>query len=143
MWHEAIISDHMYGTGTVSADCGIDHGYDREVIHKMEDRYFAKESVGMEGRGNMQIFVDMAKTLAVFCLLEQVILNLLPSGTYERYVKFYLGLLLLILLLQPVLQLFHLTGQLDSRVFTSAYEWEEQAETWKTEWKLPEDWQER
>ena len=38
----------------------------------------------------MQIFVDMAKTLAVFCLLEQVILNLLPSGIYERYVKFYL-----------------------------------------------------
>ena len=75
----------------------------------------------------MQIFVDMAKTLAVFCLLEQVILNLLPSGIYERYVKFYLGLLL----------------QLDSRVFTSAYEWEEQAEIWKTEWKLSEDWQER
>ena len=70
----------------------------------------------------MQIFVDMAKTLAVFCLL---------------------GLLLLILLLQPVLQIFHLTGQLDSRVFTSAYEWEEQAEIWKTEWKLSEDWQER
>ena len=91
----------------------------------------------------MQIFVDMAKTLAVFCLLEQVILNLLPSGIYERYVKFYLGLLLLILLLQPVLQIFHLTGQLDSRVFTSAYEWEEQAEIWKTEWKLSEDfcWQ--
>ena len=80
----------------------------------MGDQYFAKESVGMEGRGNMQIFVDMAKTLAVFCLLEQVILNLLPSGIYERYVKFYLGLLLLILLLQPVLQIFHLTGQLDS-----------------------------
>ena len=79
----------------------------------------------------------------VFCLLEQVILNLLPSGIYERYVKFYLGLLLLILLLQPVLQIFHLTGQLDSRVFTSAYEWEEQAEIWKTEWKLSEDWQER
>lgn len=91
----------------------------------------------------MQIFVDMAKTLAVFCLLEQVILNLLPSGTYERYVKFYLGLLLLILLLQPVLQLFHLTGQLDSQVFTNAYEWEGQSETWKTEWKLSEDWQER
>lgn len=91
----------------------------------------------------MQIFVDMAKMLAVFCLLEQMILNLLPSGIYERYVKFYLGLLLLILLLQPVLQIFHLTGQLDSRVFTSAYEWEEQAEIWKTEWKLSEDWQER
>ena len=133
----------MYGTGAVPADCGIDHGYDRKVIHKMGDQYFAKESVGMEGRDNMQIFVDMAKTLAVFCLLEQVILNLLPSGIYERYVKFYLGLLLLILLLQPVLQIFHLTGQLDSRVFTSAYEWEEQAETWKTEWKLSEDWQER
>ena len=29
------------------------------------------------------------------------------------------------------------------QVFTSAYEWEEQAEIWKTEWKLSEDWQER
>ena len=69
--------------------------------------------------------------------------GVMTDGIYERYVKFYLGLLLLILLLQPVLQIFHLTGQLDSRVFTSAYEWEEQAEIWKTEWKLSEDWQER
>ena len=87
------------------------------------------------------MFVNMAKTLAVFCLLEQVVLNLLPSGVYERYVKFYLGLLLLLLLLQPVLQLFHLTGQLDSRILTSAYEWEEQSGIWETGWERSEDWQ--
>lgn len=102
-----------------------------------------KNQSGWKGEAICRYLWIWQKTLAVFCLLEQVILNLLPSGIYERYVKFYLGLLLLILLLQPVLQIFHLTGQLDSRVFTSAYEWEEQAEIWKTEWKLSEDWQER
>ena len=53
-----------------------------------------------------------------FAGLQKNIWLLYTFGIYERYVKFYLGLLLLILSLQPVLQIFHLTGQLDSRVVT-------------------------
>lgn len=49
LWHEAIISDHMYGAGAVPADCGIDHGYNREVIHKMGEVTFCKR-ISRDGR---------------------------------------------------------------------------------------------
>ena len=52
--------------------------------------------------------------MAVFYLLEQMVLNLLPGKIYERYVRFYLGLLLVLLLLQPVFGIFRLKEQMDA-----------------------------
>lgn len=57
--------------------------------------------------------LDMVRYVAVFYLLEQMVLNLLPGKIYERYVRFYLGLLLVLLLLQPVFRIFRLTEQMD------------------------------
>ena len=62
----------------------------------------------------MQEILNMVRYVAVFYLLEQMVLNLLPGKAYERYVRFYLGLLLVLLLLQPVFGLFRLTGQMDA-----------------------------
>lgn len=62
----------------------------------------------------MQEVLNMVKYVAVFYLMEQMVLNLLPAKTYERYVRFYLGLLLVILLLRPIFHIFDLTEQLDS-----------------------------
>lgn len=68
--------------------------------------------------------MDMVRYIAVFCLLEQIVLNLLPGKMYEKYVRFYLGLLLVLLLLQPVFRIFRLTEQLDAEALV--YElWEE------------------
>lgn len=68
--------------------------------------------------------MDMVRCIAVFCLLEQIVLNLLPGKMYEKYVRFYLGLLLVLLLLQPVFRIFRLTEQLDAQALV--YElWEE------------------
>ena len=54
----------------------------------------------------MQAILDMVRMIAVFYLLEQMVLQLIPGERYERYVRFYLGLLLVLLLLQPVFQIF-------------------------------------
>ena len=61
----------------------------------------------------MQEILNMVRYVAVFYLLEQMVLNLLPGKIYERYVRFYLGLLLVLLLLQPVFGIFRLTEQMD------------------------------
>ena len=45
----------------------------------------------------MQEILDMVRYVAVFYLLEQTVLNLLPGKIYEKYVRFYLGLLLVLL----------------------------------------------
>ncbi len=72
----------------------------------------------------MQEILEMARMTAVFYLLEQMVLNLLPGRSYEKYVKFYLGLLLVILLLQPVLRIFRMTGQLDAAALIEELEQE-------------------
>ena len=65
----------------------------------------------------MQAILDMVRMIAVFYLLEQMVLQLIPGERYERYVRFYLGLLLVVLLLQPDFQIFRLSEQLDQEVF--------------------------
>lgn len=50
------------------------------------------------------------KNLAVFYLLFTMVLHLVPAGKYEKYVRFFMGLLLILLLLIPV---FTLLGKAD------------------------------
>ncbi len=74
----------------------------------------------------MQKILEMVRCVAVFYLLEQMVLNLLPGNSYERYVRFYLGLLLVILLLQPVFEVFALVGRVDMEVLV--YELEQEVD---------------
>ena len=76
----------------------------------------------------MQAILDMVRMIAVFYLLEQMVLQLIPGERYERYVRFYLGLLMVLLLLQPVFQIFRLSEQLDQKVFLQEREMEEMPE---------------
>ena len=76
----------------------------------------------------MQAILNMVRMIAVFYLLEQMVLQLIPGERYERYVRFYLGLLLVLLLLQPVFQIFRLSKQLDQKVFLQEREMEEMPE---------------
>lgn len=70
----------------------------------------------------MQEILDLVRYVAVFYLLEQLVLNLLPGKPYLRYVKFYLGLLLVLLLLQPIFRIFRLTDQLDAEALADQLE---------------------
>jgi len=62
----------------------------------------------------MREILDLVRYVAVFYLLEQMVFNLLPGKIYEKYVRFYLGLLLVLLLLQPMFRIFRLTEQMDA-----------------------------
>lgn len=77
----------------------------------------------------MQEILDMVRYVAVFYLLEQMVLNLLPGKIYEKYVRFYLGLLLVLLLLQPVFRIFRLTEQMDAEALM--YELEQEVEEFR------------
>lgn len=77
----------------------------------------------------MQEILDMVRCVAVFYLLEQMVLNLLPGKIYEKYVRFYLGLLLVLLLLQPVFRIFRLTEQMDTEALM--YELEREMEEFR------------
>ena len=46
--------------------------------------------------------------LAFFFIFMTAVLNCLPDQKYRRYVRFFLGMLLLVLMARPLLSLFHL-----------------------------------
>ena len=45
------------------------------------------------------------KNLAVFYILLTTVLHLVPDKRYERYVRFFMGLLLILMLITPVFSL--------------------------------------
>lgn len=45
------------------------------------------------------------KNLVFFYVIFQAILQLLPDGNYEKYVRFYMGLLLILLMISPIFTL--------------------------------------
>ncbi|MCD8196174.1 MAG: stage III sporulation protein AF [Lachnospiraceae bacterium] len=66
--------------------------------------------------------LEMVRAVAVFYLLEQMVLHLLPGRSYEKYVRFYLGLLLVLLLLQPIFKIAGLAEQLDAEALVEQLE---------------------
>lgn len=56
------------------------------------------------------------RNLAYYYLFYSIVMNLLPDKQYSVYIKNFLGILLIILLLSPVLKLFQLDTKLESRV---------------------------
>ncbi|MCD8098926.1 MAG: stage III sporulation protein AF [Lachnospiraceae bacterium] len=72
----------------------------------------------------MEGILEMIRAVAVFYLLEQIVLYLLPGRSYEKYVRFYLGLLLVLLLLRPVFELAGLAEQLGAEALVEQLEQE-------------------
>lgn len=51
---------------------------------------------------------EWMKNLAVFYIFLTAVMNLLPDKRYGEYIKFFMGLLLILLVLAPLLQLLNL-----------------------------------
>lgn len=77
----------------------------------------------------MQEILKIVNDVAVFYLLEELVFHLLPEKSYGKYVRFYMGLLLVLLLLQPIFQIFDLTQQMDANALI--YELEQEVEDLK------------
>ncbi|MCD8249987.1 MAG: stage III sporulation protein AF [Lachnospiraceae bacterium] len=70
----------------------------------------------------MEEILEVIRAVAVFYLLEQMVFHLLPGRGYEKYVRFYLGLLLVLLLLQPFFKIAGLMEQLDAEALVEQLE---------------------
>lgn len=67
---------------------------------------------------------DWMKCLAVFYILLSTILHLVPTGQYERYVRFFMGLLLIFMLCTPVFSILGKSGEI-TKSFQEFYQTEE------------------
>lgn len=49
---------------------------------------------------------EWLQNLAFYMILVTAVLHVIPSGGYEKYIRFFCGLILVILLVTPLLSLF-------------------------------------
>ena len=81
------------------------------------------------------------QNLACFFILASAVMHFLPENSYKKYVQFYMGLLLILVILSPVFQFTGLEDKIQGvvREFqdiqTQREEWEKKAEDWEATWK--------
>lgn len=81
------------------------------------------------------------QNLACFFILASAVMHFLPDNSYKKYVQFYMGLLLILVILSPVLQFTGLENKVQEFVKefqdtqTDQEEWKKKAEDWEASWK--------
>ena len=63
-------------------------------------------------------FYQWVKTLAVFYILFSAVLHLIPDSKYERYIRSFMGLLLIYILCTPVFAVFGRGSELFRQIYT-------------------------
>ena len=81
------------------------------------------------------------QNLACFFILASAVMHFLPENSYKKYVQFYMGLLLILVILSPVFQFTGLEDKIQGFVQefqdtqTQREEWEKKAEDWEATWE--------
>ena len=52
-----------------------------------------------------EVIYSWIKCLAIFYILLTMLIHLVPTGKYQRYVRFFMGLLLMVMLITPMLSI--------------------------------------
>ena len=71
------------------------------------------------------------RDIVFYFILVSVVMNVMPDSKYRKYVRFFLGIVLIILMVQPLLQFLNLSDSLDAN-FNS--------ETLKQQWEESSGW---
>ena len=71
------------------------------------------------------------RNLACYFIFLSAVMHFLPDNNYKKYIQFYMGLLLILLLLSPVLDFLHLENKIDAGVNRYVEEEERDREEWE------------
>ena len=75
----------------------------------------------------MDIILNWVKPIIYFSIFITVMLQLLPGEKYTKYIRFFAGLLMIVLVIRPVLNLFE-EGDFSEKIFDEAFYQEQTAE---------------
>lgn len=53
----------------------------------------------------MELIYEWMRNLVFYSLLVSVVMNVMPDSEYQKYIRFFLGMLLIIVVITPVLQI--------------------------------------
>ena len=71
------------------------------------------------------------RNLACYFIFLSAVMHFLPDNNYKKYIQFYMGLLLILLLLSPVLDFLQLENKIDAGVDRYMEEEERDREEWQ------------
>lgn len=80
------------------------------------------------------------QNLAYYFILLSAVMNFLPDNSYKKYIQYYMGLLLILLILSPIFQTVGIQEKIDEYILEMedmADErdvWEEKAKRWEEDW---------
>lgn len=69
-----------------------------------------------------EFFYTWMKNIAFFTVLMTAVTHILPESDYRKYVRFYMGLILIILLAAPVFRVFGSKDELGQIYHSSVYQ---------------------
>lgn len=78
----------------------------------------------------MEWIYEWIKTIAFYYIFVSIVINALPDMKYQIYVKFFLGMLLIVIMINPLLDLFKLSDALNEQYLQEMLEieWQENKE---------------
>lgn len=56
---------------------------------------------------------DWIKNLVFYLILMTILMQMIPDSSYKKYIRFFTGLVLILLLAKPVMGIFQLEGEFD------------------------------
>lgn len=74
----------------------------------------------------METILNWIKPIIYFSIFITVMIHLLPGEKYTKYIRFFAGLLMIVLVLRPVLNLFS-NGDFSEQIFSQDF-YQEQSE---------------
>lgn len=80
------------------------------------------------------------QNLVCYFILLSAVMNFLPDNSYKKYIQYYMGLLLILVILAPVFQYGGIQEKIDEYVAEfqiTDYEkedWRQKAEEWEDRW---------
>lgn len=60
-----------------------------------------------------EVLFEWVRNLVFYQILTSVIMNMIPANSYVKYIRFFLGMLFIVIAMQPVLKAFRLADTLD------------------------------
>ena len=74
-----------------------------------------------------QMCYEWIRDIVFYFILVSLVMNVMPDTKYRKYVRFFLGMVLIILMVNPLLQFLDLTDTLDENFSseTIMQQWEE------------------
>ena len=60
-----------------------------------------------------EVLYDWVRNLVLYQILISIVMNLIPQNVYVKYIRFFLGMLFIIIAMQPVLKAFRLAERMD------------------------------